>query len=243
MIRWMMVFLVCSCTVALSQSERSLVSDGNRSYRQNKFNDAEIDYRKALQENRDSKVGVFNLGDALYKQGRFGEAAEQYALVASNAKDPALKAQAYHNLGNALLKGQKIPESIAAYKEALKTSPKDFDTKYNYELAKSMLRQQQQQQQQQQNKQDKQNQKDKQQDKNKQDQKQQDQQQQQNQQNQQQDQQKSQQDKTQAQQSKKQQISKEDAERILAQLKNEEMNVQKKLHKKLPARIRVEKDW
>ncbi len=242
MIRWMMVLFVCSCTVAFSQSERSLVSDGNRSYRQNKFNDAEIDYRKALEENRESRVGVFNLGDALYKQGRFGEAAEQYAMVASNAKDPALKAQAYHNLGNALLKSQKIPESIAAYKEALKTSPKDFDTKYNYELAKSMLRQQQQQQQQQ-NKQNKQDQKDKQQDKNKQDQKQQDQQQQHQQQNQQQDQQKNQQDKTQTQQSKKQQISREDAERILAQLKNEEMNVQKKLHKKLPAHIRVEKDW
>ena len=41
----------------------------------------------------------------------------------------------------------------------------------------------------------------------------------------------------------KQQISPKDAERILEALKNEEKNVQKKLHKKVPARVKVEKDW
>jgi hypothetical protein len=42
---------------------------------------------------------------------------------------------------------------------------------------------------------------------------------------------------------KKQQISKQDAERILEALKNQEKNVQKKLHRRVPAKIRVEKDW
>src|SRR5208283_2532119 len=95
--------------------------------------------------------GVFNLGDALYKQGRFDEAAEQYRNSAEKETDPSAKAQALHNLGNSLLKGKKIPESISAYKEALKLNPNDLDTKYNLEYAQALLQQQQQQKQNQKN--------------------------------------------------------------------------------------------
>lgn len=225
--------------VVSGQSERSLVRDGNRQYNQSKFADAEVSYRKALDKDRDLRQGAFNLGDALYKQGRYSEAAEQYGNAAAKAGDDALKAKAYHNLGNALLKEKKIPESIAAYKEALKASPKDADTKYNLEYAKALLKQQQQQQQQkQQNKNDKK-------DQQKQDQQKQDQQKkdQQKQDQQKQDQQQQQKDQQRDAQQKKQQISKQDAERILEALKNEEKDVQKKLHKKVPARVHVEKDW
>lgn len=221
--------LVCA-GAGYSQSERSLIREGNRSYKENKFVDAEVNYRKALEKNRELAPGTFDLGDALYKQGRFGESAEAYGAAATKVGDPGLKAQALHNLGNALLKEQKLPESIGAYKEALKLNPGDADTKYNLEYAKALLkRQQEQQQQQKQNKNQKKDQKkdDKQkQDQQKQDQKKQDQ----------------QQDQKQAQQ-KKQQISKQDADRILEALKNEEKNVQKKLHHKIPARVKVEKDW
>jgi Ca-activated chloride channel family protein len=132
-----------------AQSERSLVREGNQLYKKEKFADAEVSYRKALEKNKELKQGAFNLGDALYKQERYNEAAEQYRIAAQNQKDPEIKAKALHNLGNALLKEQKFPESIAAYKEALKLNSKDIDTKYNLEYAKRMLQQQQMQQQQQ----------------------------------------------------------------------------------------------
>ena len=237
----LIVVFVLTVTVVYAQSERSLIREGNRAYKDNKYADAEVSYRKALEKNKEFLEGPFNLGDALYKQGRFGEAAEQYQIAATRTKDADEKAQALHNLGNSLLKSQKYPESIAAYKEALKLNPRDVDTKYNLEYAKQMLKQQQQQQQ---NKDQKKNEK---QDKNKKDQNKQDQQKQDQekkdqQQQQNQEQQKADQQKQQAQQ-KKQQISKQDAERILEALKNEEKDVQKKLHKKVPARVRVEKDW
>jgi len=219
-----LLLLAYGATVA--QSDRSLVREGNSLYKKEKFADAEINYRKALEKNKELRQGPFNLGDALYKQGRFDEAAEQYRIAATQHEDAPGKAQSLHNLGNTLLKGKKLPESIAAYKEALKLQPNDADTKYNLEYAKALL--QQQQQQQQQKKEDKKDQKkEEKQDQQKQDQQKQDQQKQ--------DQQK--------QAQKKQQISKADAERILEALKNEEKDVQKKLKKKVPARIRVEKDW
>ena len=250
----MKLLFITGCTILLlspsfGQTERSLLRDGNRSYNNTKYADAEVDYRKALEKNKDSRTGIFNLGDALYKQGRYTEAAQQYAMTASRTSDKDIKAQAYHNLGNTFMKVQDYAKGLEAYKEALKTRPDDPDTKYNYEYAREMLRQQQQQQQQKNDKQDKNKDKQKQQDQqNKQDQNKN--QQNKNQQNkddqaqnqQQKDQQKAQQDKTQT-AAKRQQISKEDAERILQALNNEEKDVQKKLHKKVPVQVKNDKDW
>ena len=243
------VLLLCMMvTLGQSQSERSLIRDGNRQYKDNKYSDAEVSYRKALEKNREIHEGAFNLGDALYRQGRFGDAAEQYQSAATRAEDRSDKAQALHNLGNALLKAQKIPESIASYKDALKLNPNDADTKYNLEYAKMLLKQQQQQNkdqknQQKQDKKDQQNQDQKSQDQQKKDQQQDQQKQDQQEKDKQKQQQAEQKDQQQQQAQKKQQISKQDAERILEALKNEEKDVQKKLHRKVPARARVEKDW
>lgn len=227
-------------SIVIAQSERSLIREGNSAYKQGKFADAEVSYRKALNKNQGMESGTFNLGDALYKQGRFDEAAEQYRIAATRQQETGSRAQALHNLGNALVKGQKIADGITAYKEALKVNPNDVDTKYNLEYAKALLQKQHQQQNQKKDdKKDQQKQDQSKQDQQKQDQQKQD---QQKQDQQKQDQQKDQ-DKQQGEQPKKMQISKEDAERILQALRNEERDVQKKLKKKAPARVRVEKDW
>jgi tetratricopeptide (TPR) repeat protein len=227
---FIILLIVVASSSVFGQSERSLIRQGNQQYNKDKFADAEVNYRKSLEKNKDTKQGAFNLGDALFRQERYGEAAEQYRIASEKLADNATKAQALHNMGNSLLKEQKFPESINAYKEALKLNPKDEDTKYNLEYAKRMLQKQQQQQQQQQ-KQDKDKKDDQKKDDKEQQQKEQDQKKQE------------QQKKEQQQQQKKQQLSKEDAERILEALKNEEKDVQKKLKKQAPARVSVEKDW
>lgn len=255
--KYFLIFILVAVVVCdlSAQSQRSLVREGNRQYNDNKFSDAEVNYRKAIEKDKELREAPFNLGDALYKQGRFSEAAEQYQIAASRNADAATKAQSFHNLGNSLLKDKKYPESIAAYKEALKVNPRDEDTKYNLEYAKAMLKQQQQEnkdqkkddkqkddkQKQDQQKKDQQKQNDKK-DQQKQDQQKQDQQKQNQDQQQKKDQQNNE-DQKKAQQMKKLQISKQDAERILEALKNEEKQVQKKLHKKAPARVKVDKDW
>lgn len=237
------IFILLFCAQSYAASERSLLRDGNRQYKDKQYNEAEVNYRKALEKNKELKEGQFNLGDALYKQGRYEEAEKQFRSAAQKSSG-ASRAQAYHNLGNALLKQKKIEDSIQSYKDSLKLNPQDQDTKYNLEFARHLLQQQKQQQQDQQQKKDqkqdkkdqKQTQQDNQQKEQNKDQKNQDQQ------DQQQKQQQQQEQKQQAEE-KKQQISKEDAERILQALRNEEKNVQKKLQKKVPGNAKVEKDW
>jgi len=167
------------------------------------------------------------------------------------AEDPETRSRVYHNMGNSLLEAGQYGPSIEAYKESLRLNPGDMDTKYNLAYAKQKLQeQQQQQQQQQQNQQEKdQQQQDQQQDQEQQqqDQQQPDQQDQQqpDQQDQQQQDQQEQQEQDQQQQAQPLQISREDAERMLNAIQQQENEVKEKVDKKKAAvaKVKTEKDW
>lgn len=238
------VFLLCVIVpAAQAQTVRGHVKSGNKLYDKGQFGDAEAEYRKALEKDPTSAPGHFNLGDAHFKQDRYDEALRSYGSAAMNAKAPTDRSASYYNMGNTLFKANKYPEAIEAYKQALRNNPDDEDARYNLEVARNKLKQQQQQQKQQDQKQDKKQQQNQQQDqKDQQQNKQQDQQKNQDQQQQKQDQQQSQQDRTQQIQ-RKNQMNKEEAERMLEALKNNEKDLQKKLQKRQAVRIKVEKDW
>jgi len=70
-----------------AQSVRSLVNGGNDKYEDRKFADAEIDYRKALEQEHELVEGHFNLGNALYKQGKFDEAVRAYEAARQAARN------------------------------------------------------------------------------------------------------------------------------------------------------------
>jgi len=234
----MLLFGAC----AYGQDDKKEVRSGNVNYEHGNYSEAELNYRKALEKNATSYPGSYNLGSSLYRQDKNEEAAASYAAAADKAKSNEEKAKAYHNLGNALVKSGKFEEGITAYKNALRLNPEDNDTRYNLAYAQSMLRKQQQQQQQQ-NKDQNENkdQKDNQQQKENQN-KSQDQKKKENADNK--DQQ--QQDKSKDGQEKQQprpKISKEDAERILQALKNNEQELNKKLSKKEGVPVIVEKNW
>lgn len=221
-----------------SQVEKKYIRDGNKNYANGKYEDAEKNYQIALEKNAASVHGKFNRADALYRQQRFEEAAQQFGSIASNTNDKNLKAQAYHNLGNSMLQSQKFKESVDAYKNALRINPGDEDTRKNLAYAMQMLQQQQQQQQQQQNdknenKDDKQKQDQQQQQNDKKEEKKEDQQQKEQQQQQQQEQQKN-------------QLSKQDAQRLLESMNNDEKKLQEKLKKEKLQKVQpveIEKDW
>jgi Ca-activated chloride channel homolog len=229
------LFLLVLPAFAQFANPRSDARSGNAAYSNGRFKEAETSYRDALKQDNTLREGTFNLGDALYKQKKYDEAADQFRLLADNSKAArSLRSQSYHNLGNTFLQGKKLQESVEAYKNALRFNPTDEDARHNLAYAQKFLLQQQQEQQK------------KNQDKQKQDQKQdQQQEQQQNQDNKNnQDQNKQNQQPQQPQQSQTQpKLSKADAERILDALNNEEKNIQKRLVKRKASGVMIEKDW
>ena len=225
---YLSIVIIGSQTFA--QSTRGLVNEGVELYNENKFSDAEVNFKKGAELDPNSFESLFNLGDAYYKQQRYDEALKLFQSALSKSETEDQKAKIYHNVGNSLLKSQKIKESIGAYKEALKLNPNDQETKYNLSYALNMLNNQDQNQQQ--NDRNEQN-KDEKEDQQNQQQNQQEEQQQNNQQQQQQ----------QNQQKQEQEITKQEAERILEALKENEKNLQKQLRKIRGQRVKTEKDW
>jgi len=127
-----------------AQDEKSYIHKGNELYKQQKYKEAEVNYKKSVDKKSQYLPGNFNLGDALYKQKKYDDAIQKFTDIAGTSNNANIKAGAYHNLGNSLLEGKKYQESIDAYKKSLLNNPKDDETRYNLAYAQEMLKKQQQ---------------------------------------------------------------------------------------------------
>lgn len=125
-------------TLAASDA-RQAIREGNRHFERQEYLDAERAYRRALELEENHPKALFNLGNALYRQGRYGEATEVFDGLANRMPDEDALAGAYHNLGNALLKEQRFAEGVESYKQALRIHPQDEDTRYNLAYAMQFL--------------------------------------------------------------------------------------------------------
>lgn len=118
-------------------------------YKQNKYDEALEQYRKAQVQSPESDIIRYNIGCTLYKRGEYDEAEHGFADVASSLEAKKLWAKAYYNFGNTLFKNGKLADAIEAYKRALRINPDDMDAKYNLEFVQNLSQQSQDQQQQQ----------------------------------------------------------------------------------------------
>ena len=215
------LFLAIAGNVFAQKTDRDYLRSGNKLYNDSLFIKAEVDYRKALEQNPQSTDAMFNLSNSLLMQQKAKEAMEQLESVAKIEKDKSKLAEIYHNMGVILHVNKQYPQCIEAYKEALRNNPKDDETRYNLALAQKMLKDQQQQQQDQQQNQDQ-----------KQDQKE----------EQKQEQQQNQQEKQQ--QQNKNEMSKENAQQLLNAVMQDEKDVQEKVKKQIQIQgKKLEKDW
>ena len=214
-------------SILFAQKEASDVRRGNREYNKQNYTEAEVNYRRGLEKNKNGYEAHYNLGDALFKQDKYADAQAEFETAAKmldKKEDKTRYAKTMHNIGNCHFAQQQYDKAVAAYQESLRANPADNDTRYN--LVKSMQMLQQQQQQQQQNQQN-------------QDQKQDQQQQQEQQQNQ--DQQQDQQQQQQEQNDDR--MDKETAEQILQALEQDEQDTQEKMQRQQGRKKRVEKEW
>lgn len=137
-----------SMHLAFSQDGASYVRKGNREFDKGKFYEAELEYRKAMQQAGNSTKAQFNLGGALFRQEKYDETLKNYAALAERTDvSPELRASALYNLGNTLFKQEHFKESAEAYKQALRLNPGAKDIKYNLSAALRKLQQDQQNQQ------------------------------------------------------------------------------------------------
>ena len=123
-----------------SQEKDNSLPRGNKEFNNNKYADAEASYRIAQSKAPAKATASYNLGNAIYRQKFAGEALYAYSKAIENAKTKKEKHMAYHNMGNALMKEKNYQAAVEAYKNALRNNPLDDETRYNFALAKKMLK-------------------------------------------------------------------------------------------------------
>jgi len=144
--RCCLLALALSPTLLTAQSAHRSLLLGDRDYDQERYGEAEKHYRNATEKNPGSTDAAYNYGNALYQQGKYPEAAQQYEKVAAAGDNPGV----LYNLGNALLKQGKYREAARAYERSLRLRPGDANTKMNLQMAKKKIKEEEQKQQQQQ---------------------------------------------------------------------------------------------
>jgi len=121
---------------------KNLVYEANTLIEKDDFVAAEMEYRKAISEQKDNVTGAYNLGHSYYTKGNFEEALFRNQEAAKNATTKLEKHRAFHNIGNILMQKKKCKEAVVAFKDALRNNPNDEETRYNFALAKECAEQQ-----------------------------------------------------------------------------------------------------
>jgi len=141
-VRFPFIWLILFSFTATAQNSEGLIKKGNEAYNNKQYELAQENYKKALNKNPINSKAHYNLGNALYRNKKSEDALNAYDVAIQNSKLPTEKQGAFYNKGVVLQQSKKIPECIAAYKDALRLNPADEDARNNLQLA---LQQQQEQ--------------------------------------------------------------------------------------------------
>ena len=120
---------------AQSENYAKYYNKGNKLY-ENNFEEAEKNFRVAIDDTLSDLRATFNLSNKYYTEGLFDEAISRQIQAAELAKNKSEKHRVFHNLGNSLMSKEMCSEAVQAYKNALRNNPKDDETRYNLALAK-----------------------------------------------------------------------------------------------------------
>ena len=126
--------------VSKAQEKDKFLPQGNDNFADKNYAEAEANYRMSQAKFAKKSKASYNLGTAIYKQNQPAESKYQFEKAIKDAKSKEDKHQAYHNLGNAMMKEKDYSNAVETYKNALRNNPSDEETRYNYALAKKMLK-------------------------------------------------------------------------------------------------------
>ena len=135
------ILMLCLVSGAFAAGLKGKVDAGNGLYNKGSFDGALSKYQDAQIDEPENPVLHFNSGDAHYKMEKYEEAVKEYEK-ASYSKDIGLQAKSYYNIGNSLYKSGKMPEAIQYYQKCLELNPKDQDAKYNIEFVRKKIKEQ-----------------------------------------------------------------------------------------------------
>jgi len=124
---------------ASAAGKEAALRAGNRLYGKRQYQDALARYRQA--QRQDDARPDFNSGNAFYRLEDYDEAAERFQRLAEDQRSPrGLRAAAFYNLGDVLVRKQDYAGAVAAYRRAVVLAPQDADARHNLAVALRLLK-------------------------------------------------------------------------------------------------------
>ena len=108
------------------------LNNAKKAYETKNYKYASNQYKKVVHNSE----GYYNLGNSLYKEGKYNEALESYQKVVTS--DTNLEFQKLHNMGNSYVKLNNLPKAKQMYEKAL-TLQDDKQTKENLDIVNKAL--------------------------------------------------------------------------------------------------------
>ena len=127
----------------IDKTSNNLTLDGNVEFTDKNLIQAESFYRKAISKDSLNNIASYNMANSFYKSGFNKEAINEYKSSIVKAKSKEDLHKSFHNLGDAFMKNKDYQNAVNAFKKALLNKPSDDETRYNYALAKELLKNEQ----------------------------------------------------------------------------------------------------
>jgi tetratricopeptide (TPR) repeat protein len=138
------MLMIAAAIPAFGQTDRKEVRQGNREFKKEAFQNAEIAYKKALLKDSLSNAANFNLGNTYYRMENYSEADRYYSAVSDSLDRAGHGAESYFNQGDSFLMQRNWQAAVEAFKNSLRRNPDDMDAKSNLAYAQKMLENEQQ---------------------------------------------------------------------------------------------------
>lgn len=142
--------------VASTKRERNSIKEGNDLYENKRYAEAEVAYKKALEENPDNATAQFNLASAYLKQRGEDLTNKEDSLIrtadamlakTAQTQDRELSENSFYDRGNVAYKAEDYGAAIEHYKNALRRNPDNNQARQNLRLAQLKKQEQDQNQQ------------------------------------------------------------------------------------------------
>ena len=142
------IALLMSFSADLSaQEDRREVRQGNRKFKEEAYDEATIEYLKAIGRDSSSVAANYNLANTLYRTGDNANAQKALDRIKDVAPTSGYGAEYFFNLGDVAIAQQDWKTAVEAFMQSLLLNPGDLKAKENYIYARKKLEDQQQNQQ------------------------------------------------------------------------------------------------
>ena len=139
------VFLLISTNIlaqnnTLDKASNNLTLDGNLEFVEENLIDAEVFYRAAISKDSMNNIASYNMANSFYRSGLNMEALNEYKSAIKKSKNKMDLHKSFHNLGDVYMQNKDYQNAVNAFKNALLNNPYDDETRYNYALARELLK-------------------------------------------------------------------------------------------------------